>query len=802
MENALNKLNYAVNRQGNGTSLDVFVIDNPDGSPRWIFPANAKKPLFLKFYHIEGTRSRIFALLSRFLFILGLQSFMYRKETFYITPKVPANELLIDVMNDAWALFTGTKGPNNKMVLYSECKSGSRFLKIPSTDQASRIVEQENIGCQKVTAISPESFRVPNINAHDNGILEIEDIGIHGKRCNTFSNPHQHALCELYSKTAYMEAPGNATCLTEGRKHLSNASLGSDSRIPKNLIAKLNDLDKELNGISIMCALGHGDFTPWNMFLKKDNIAIYDWELADDTYPLAFDAFHFVIQKGIMLEQKSWRDIRKELNADVAPWLRALLSGTETEWEQYLKLYLFVNITKHLDIYMKQENWHDQVHWLMATWNEALSDITAKPTNGRAILIDDVFFMLRDKDYATIKFPDIQPRTLSAYSDIDICLQKKDSKKLVNQLKNHPLVEKVILNKRSFMWQVQLILGNNEILNLDLIWQLKWKNLEMMDVKTVLERTQPNAYGIKAMHPFYLKMYLGFFYGLNNARTPAKYDSFIRRDTGRHNVTNTLIETAHKEGRIPKKELIMAVKKQTTNKGLYALKNKLAYVFDTVYSMFNRKGIIITFSGVDGAGKSTIIEQIRYEYEKKLRRKVVVLRHRPSILPILSAWTKGKAKAEQDSAETLPRQGTNKSVLSSLIRFSYYYTDYLLGQFIIYVRYVLRGDIVLYDRYYFDFINDSVRSNIRLPESFLRAGYVFLKKPDFNFFLYADADTILARKQELDRDTIKNLTRKYLDLFQSLGRSKKSSHRYIAIENKDLKDTINQIVRTTTGKAA
>ena len=59
------------------------------------------------------------------------------------------------------------------------------------------------------------------------------------------------------------------------------------------------------------------------------------------------------------------------------------------------------------------------------------------------------------------------------------------------------------------------------------------------------------------------------------------------------------------------------------------------------------KNIIITFSGVDGAGKTTILRQFKELLEQKYGRSVIELRHRPSILPILSAVKHGKKKAEQ-----------------------------------------------------------------------------------------------------------------------------------------------------------
>jgi thymidylate kinase len=179
--------------------------------------------------------------------------------------------------------------------------------------------------------------------------------------------------------------------------------------------------------------------------------------------------------------------------------------------------------------------------------------------------------------------------------------------------------------------------------------------------------------------------------------------------------------------------------------------------------------------------------------EKKLRKRVVVLRHRPGLLPIISAWRHGKEKAESISVSKLPRTGNNKSFFSSLFRFSYYYTDYLLGQFYIYLRFVLQGYVVVYDRYYFDFIQDPKRSNISLPQSFIQGFYAMLMKPRLNIFLYADAEVILKRKQELNKATIEQLTKNYRNMFRRFNvRSRKA--RYVTLENLSLQNTLNNIM--------
>lgn len=802
MKPFLNALNIIISTPEVGKKLEYYIIPNPDGSPRWLIPSHAKNPHYLKFYHVEGMRSTLFALLTKVIFLFRLQGWIYNKEEVFVD--VTPNQIIADLnlLEDQWALFTGTPGPNNKMVLYAEHSGESTFYKIPVGDGAHEIVQREYKGTKKVEAIQPASFQIPQLNLLESNILQVEDIASKGLRSNTISDLHKKMLTEIAQKTAKKTNTGESECFINGLESLKKASDIADPRIPASFRKRLGQLAEELKNTTMVTTLSHGDFTPWNMFLKEDKLAVYDWELAHDAYPLGFDAIHFIIQKGVLIERKSWTEIRKEINESTEQWGKQLAETFQTNWELYLKLYLFINISTYLELYSRQEKWHEQINWLLETWSEALSDMLANNENARAYLIDDLFVALNNVAYATIKFPEIEPSTLDAYADIDMCMRKKDAQRLIQHIKKHPLVNAVLMRETSYMASIQIILQNKDVLNLDLIWQLKWKQLQMMSIETVLERTQVNRFGIKQLHPFDLVQYLGLFYGLNNALIPSKYSHHLEAETELRGYLNTVISVSAFKNEIPKDVLLEELKEMRSNTGINYLTNTMRYFMDTLKSLFKPKGMIITFSGVDGAGKSTVIEHVRKEFDKKLRRKVIVLRHRPSVLPILSAWTKGKDKAEQDAASNLPRQGTNQSRLSSLFRFLYYYTDYLAGQFIVYFRHVLRGDVVLYDRYYFDFINDSVRSNIRLPEKFLRMGYFFLLKPDFNFFLYADADTILSRKQELSKETITELTSKYLTLFTSLDSSKHSNGKYIPIENKDLEFTISQIMHTTSGKAA
>ena len=101
---------------------------------------------------------------------------------------------------------------------------------------------------------------------------------------------------------------------------------------------------------------------------------------------------------------------------------------------------------------------------------------------------------------------------------------------------------------------------------------------------------------------------------------------------------------------------------------------------------------------------------------------------------------------------------------------------------------------MIYDRYYFDFIVDSKRSNIEIPQSIPTFLYRFVNHPKLNLFLYAKPEMILERKKELDATSISELTKNYKSLFNSLKSKSQSSH-YIPIENINKEETLDFVFK-------
>ncbi|MCC5916112.1 MAG: hypothetical protein JJU02_02170 [Cryomorphaceae bacterium] len=792
MKVILNNLNVNTELQDGvpTTEARFLAIKNPDGSIRWIWPAGANKPTFLRFYNIDGFRAGLFAFLIRLIFALRLQRLVFAKFVFTL----PKNQegAFVDPFSSNWSLFTGTTGPNQKYVLY-KANAIPSFAKISISEKSTGLINREVENLSILDQLSIRTFTYPKVLATGNHGAELSTSNDHTLRHKALMVEHVQAIDEMATKSA-REMTGQEFAELHQIPQRLEALKNRNFKIPAGIIKKLELLTESIKTNRIITHFAHGDFTPWNMYVGKNrSLFVYDWELASDNYPKAFDFFHFGIQKGVLMEHKGWKEIYAELKS-----FQNQALFYEESMDELLRGYLLLNTLNYLEVYNLQTNWHVQVQWLLDVWNEALSYVLQKNEDVRGLVILDLFDHLDKKPYAGLKLSNNAPEKLSAYSDLDMCIHRDDAKKTIAYLRNHPLVDHIkVVSKRS-MTNLFVITQDNGLLSVDFIHQLKRKQTVYMDIQTIIDHAERDLNRVKKASLLDTARFIGLFYGLNGQQVPAKYMPFELLMSKSEQKTDDLIYGVYVGDTSALKSLKVYMLKKSFNMGWAKIKNTITYIWDTLIQMFSQKGMIITFSGVDGAGKSTIIEHTKIEIEKKLRRRVVVIRHRPSLLPILKAMVVGKAQAEKQAADTLPRQGNNRNVLSSLLRFGYYYLDYLVGQFVIYFKHVLRGHVVLYDRYYFDFINDSVRSNIRLPKWFLRAGYALLMQPNLNFFLYADPQVILKRKQELDEVTITRLTHDYLNLFGKLSRRNRGQ--YIPVENIELKLTMQLISNNITQK--
>jgi thiamine kinase-like enzyme len=68
------------------------------------------------------------------------------------------------------------------------------------------------------------------------------------------------------------------------------------------VISTILEIETKYAGIDVEFSVCHADFTPWNMFLEKGELFVFDWEYAVFTCPPYLDAFHFFTQTHIYVK--------------------------------------------------------------------------------------------------------------------------------------------------------------------------------------------------------------------------------------------------------------------------------------------------------------------------------------------------------------------------------------------------------------------------------------------------------------------------------------------------------------------
>lgn len=364
--------------------IEYAYINNPNGTIRWIFPIEGKRPTHLSLYNSHGLKPMVYRLASRALYKMGLSKHLYSG-----TLEIPFEwdqvfkELIEKVPHDNFAIFTGTTGENRKSIIALENEGHvSNFIKLAHTDKAQKLLQHESYA---LTILNQRSFRFldyPKLSKSptDRAVILSNIKPTKAKTSSKIGKLHLQMLKEMYRHFWHARILIDTPFYKEVRSniaHIYEATV-KDPSLDKQAIARLaNGLKVLLQSLNIKStcemSFSHGDFTPWNCFMGKDKLHVYDWELAYESMPLLYDFFHFNYQSGILLQRNSFDGIRsnieKALNSQEG---KAIVKIHNIDVGLHHRLYLLYVISYYLRIYVDEPQVHMQVHWLIRTWDEAL----------------------------------------------------------------------------------------------------------------------------------------------------------------------------------------------------------------------------------------------------------------------------------------------------------------------------------------------------------------------------------------------------------------------------------------------
>lgn len=172
-------------------------------------------------------------------------------------------------------------------------------------------------------------------------------------------------------------------------------------------------------------------------------------------------------------------------------------------------------------------------------------------------------------------------------------------------------------------------------------------------------------------------------------------------------------------------------------------------------------GVFVVLLGVDGAGKTTIAEELKARSTVAYRR-IKHYHSRVRVLKDISQIKSGNAPIAASNPHGNKRK-SGKTV--SVMKFGYYLLDFLIGNVII-TKAKIQSSLVLIERYYYDYSIDKVRYNLNLSDRFIKFFGHLVKKPDVIFILTGDSQILYKRKYEISVEEIQEQKSRFTEVFK------------------------------------
>ena len=376
------------------------------------------------------------------------------------------------------------------------------------------------------------------------------------------------------------------------------------------------------------------------------------------------------------------------------------------------------------------------------------------------------FFSLMNSNslYAILRHAEGLPE-VNTSRDIDVLILHKDLSFIKHQLYKLALECNIfVLYETCDNQFYSIVLGTSheELIQLDFQYNFAWMGIDLLDEREILKKRIFNG---KVYHlPPDLTFLPKYLYSrILGTEYPKKYAA-IQREAFAYNPQ--YLETVLRQISLGQdfsfwehagkwNLRIRAFLSALLHRPLRALLFMAEFLVCYPLNLFYRRGLMISFSGPDGCGKTTVIELLR----TRLAVNTPILFHfRPTLFPNLGeAAQKAGVVKEVDRNFDQPQKKKKKGILNSLLRLTYYSADYIIGYFLKILPLRQRKHIIFFDRYFTDIIVDSERSSIFLNYKFLAGLRYFIPRCQYNFLFRVAPRTIRKRKQELNTDDINRI---------------------------------------------
>lgn len=287
-----------------------YRIENADRKV-WIIP-DINCRLALQLYQPSNLNGKLlkscFPVIKRFSFVrdaLGISVHKYGIQPFLFDFLCK----LYKVKNVEIALFCGTPSVHQKITM--QVTDGSKILgycKISDKEEVKALFQHKEsilktLYDEGITNI-PQCFYNGVLQDETHIFVQTSAKTKNSKVLHQLSAIHWNFLNHLHQKTK-KSLPFEETDFYQALQLLKGNLTRCPSVDISGVTLAITRAEEFYKGKQVEFSFYHSDFTPWNMFVEKSALFVFDWEYAKRTFPPFLDAFHFFTQVCIFEQHKN-----------------------------------------------------------------------------------------------------------------------------------------------------------------------------------------------------------------------------------------------------------------------------------------------------------------------------------------------------------------------------------------------------------------------------------------------------------------------------------------------------------------
>lgn len=213
------------------------------------------------------------------------------------------------------------------------------------------------------------------------------------------------------------------------------------------------------------------------------------------------------------------------------------------------------------------------------------------------------------------------------------------------------------------------------------------------------------------------------------------------------------------------------IKRSIREKYLSSSYKKIMYNFTNISFKLKRyinyNGLMIAFIGTDGSGKSTIIENLPKVLGKTFNESQIKYYHwRPKYLK------SPKGDKNLNVTVTEPHSKKPYGKVLSFLKFTYFNLDYIIGYWLSVRVHLGKNELVIFDRYYYDYLVDKYRYRLTLNDKLIKWTMKLIPKPHITFLLIGSPRVLYERKKEISLDEVEKQVNNVMELEDIISKSK------------------------------